>query len=245
MVPPFVSSDVPPALATAINTASAKYGVDPNLMAAIWVRESGSTFPNPAVNSSGYGGLFGTKNWNASTQAQANAAAKILSERIAAHGGDISAALWDYSGHGYKTLPYTPATPGRVTFTTAGKPDALTRGAVQLVKTYLGTPYVWGGENPGGFDCSGLLQYVWAQNGVPIPRTTYDQWTTGHAIDKSQLMPGDAVFFTGSDPKNGKPGHVGMYIGGGKFIEAPHSGSVVRISNLSGRNDYVGARRWV
>jgi cell wall-associated NlpC family hydrolase len=108
----------------------------------------------------------------------------------------------------------------------------------------MGTPYHWGGENPGGFDCSGLLQYVWSQKGVQIPRVTYDQFKTGTSVAKSQLRPGDAVFFMGSDPKNGLPGHVGMYIGGGKFIEAPHTGSVVRISTLAGRSDYVGARRY-
>ncbi len=122
--------------------------------------------------------------------------------------------------------------------------------AVATVKQYLGDPYVWGGEDPGkGFDCSGLLQYTWAKQGVQIPRTTYDQWTAGKSVDPVHLQPGDAVFFKGSDSKtvNGKtlPGHVGMYIGGGKFIEAPHTGSTVHISNLAGRSDFMGARRYV
>lgn len=116
--------------------------------------------------------------------------------------------------------------------------------ALSLVKEFLGTPYVWGGESPKGFDCSGLLQYVWAKQGVSIPRTTYEQWQAGTPVPKTMLRPGDAVFFTGSDPKNGLPGHVGIYIGGGRFIEAPHTGSVVRISTLAGRKDYVGARRY-
>lgn len=115
---------------------------------------------------------------------------------------------------------------------------------VAATKQYLGTPYVWGGESPKGFDCSGLLQYVWKQAGVNIPRTTYQQFQSGRVVPKGQLQPGDAVFFTGSDPQNGLPGHVGMYIGNGKFIEAPHTGAKVQISNLAGYPGYAGARRY-
>lgn len=115
---------------------------------------------------------------------------------------------------------------------------------VDATKQYLGTPYVWGGESPKGFDCSGLLQYVWKGAGVNIPRTTYAQFQTGRKVSKGKLQPGDAVFFTGSDPQNGLPGHVGMYIGDGKFIEAPHTGAKVQISTLAGRKDFVGGRRY-
>lgn len=125
-----------------------------------------------------------------------------------------------------------------------GKITPKVKNAVGLVQKYLGTPYVWGGESPKGFDCSGLLQWVWSHVGVQIPRTSYDQWQAGMAVGKKGLKPGDAVFFKGSDSKNGLPGHVGMYIGGGRFIEAPHTGAVVRISRLAGRKDYMGARRY-
>jgi NlpC/P60 family len=117
-------------------------------------------------------------------------------------------------------------------------------GAVKLAREYLGTPYVWGGENPGGFDCSGLLQYVYAKQGVQIPRTTYDQFHAGRPVPKGRLRPGDAVFFTGSDPRGNLPGHVGIYIGQGLYIQSPRSGDVVKISRLSGRRDYRGARRY-
>jgi len=117
--------------------------------------------------------------------------------------------------------------------------------AATVVKQYLGTPYVWGGAKPGGFDCSGLVQYCYSKVGIGgVPRTTYEQWDQGTPVSKKGLRPGDAVFFTGSDPKNGKPGHEGMYIGNGKFIEAPHTGGVVQVSSLAGRKDYVGARRF-
>jgi len=115
------------------------------------------------------------------------------------------------------------------------------RGAVNLVRSAIGTPYVWGGEKPGGFDCSGLLQWAWAKEGVQIPRTTYEQWKAGRPVSKRALQPGDAVFFR---PGTRGPGHVGMYVGNGRFIEAPRRGKTVRVSQLAGRSDFIGARRF-
>ena len=112
-----------------------------------------------------------------------------------------------------------------------------------MAKKYLNTPYVWGGATPKGFDCSGLMQYVYKQNGINISRTSQEQFKNGTAIDKSNLQPGDLVFFKGSDGTASAPGHVGMYIGNNQYIRAPKTGDVVKISNLSGRGDYVGARR--
>ena len=114
---------------------------------------------------------------------------------------------------------------------------------VDTAKKYLNTPYVWGGATPKGFDCSGLMQYVYKQNGINISRTSQEQFKNGTAIDKSNLQPGDLVFFKGSDGTASAPGHVGMYIGNNQYIQAPKTGDVVKISNLSGRGDYVGARR--
>jgi cell wall-associated NlpC family hydrolase len=116
------------------------------------------------------------------------------------------------------------------------------QAAVKLAEHYVGTPYKWGGASPGGFDCSGLLQFVWGKNGVNIPRTTYDQFKAGRPVNPKHLQPGDAVFFKGSDSQGGLPGHVGMYIGNGKFIHAPHTGADVQISPLSGMPGFMGAR---
>lgn len=125
------------------------------------------------------------------------------------------------------------------------EPDGLHAQAVKLAQRYIGVKYTWGGTNAKtGFDCSGLVQAVWASLGVKIPRTTYAQWDAGRPVANNALRPGDEVFFTGSDPANGKPGHEGMYIGNGLFIEAPGSGKHVRVSRLAGRTDYVGARRF-
>ena len=90
---------------------------------------------------------------------------------------------------------------------------------------YLGTPYVWGGTSPSGFDCSGFTQYVFKNAaGVSLPRTTYDQINVGTPVAYSDLQPGDLVF-----PHTG---HVGIYIGGGQMIHAPSTGDVVKVSSV-------------
>jgi len=103
-----------------------------------------------------------------------------------------------------------------------------TSGVVSLALQYLGVPYVWGGATPSGFDCSGLVQYVYAQLGVSLPHNTVAQWHDPNAVSipRDQLQPGDLVFFNGLD-------HVGIYIGGGYIIDAPHTGTDVRIDSLS------------
>jgi len=110
--------------------------------------------------------------------------------------------------------------------------------AVAIAMQYLGTPYVWGGASPGGFDCSGLVMYVYSQLGVSLPHNAAAQYGMGVAVPRSALEPGDLVFFDGL-------GHVGIYVGNGAFIHAPHTGDVVRVSSLSGyySSAFVGARR--
>ena len=110
--------------------------------------------------------------------------------------------------------------------------------AVSVAMQYLGVPYVWGGSSPGGFDCSGLVMYSYAQIGVSLPRVTYSMWNVGVPVPFDQLEPGDLVFFHSL-------GHMGMYIGGGQYINAPYTGANVRIEALAGYHlsSYDGARR--
>jgi cell wall-associated NlpC family hydrolase len=117
-------------------------------------------------------------------------------------------------------------------------PPNIHGGVVGIAMQYLGVPYVWGGSSPRGFDCSGLVSYVFAQIGVSVPHSSYAQFGMGTAVSISDLQPGDLVFFAGAS-------HVGIYIGGGQFIHAPHTGDVVKISSLSGyySSNFAGARR--
>jgi cell wall-associated NlpC family hydrolase len=115
--------------------------------------------------------------------------------------------------------------------------------AVALAEQYLGVPYVWAGADPSGFDCSGLVMFVYRQLGISLPHFSGSQWYSGDHVSVEDLAPGDLVFF---DMGANGPGHVGLYIGEGKFIEAPHTGAVVRISNLvdpSRSLSYAGAVR--
>ena len=123
--------------------------------------------------------------------------------------------------------------------TGGGLPSERYSAAVGIAEKYLGVKYVWGGASPSGFDCSGLVMYVYAQVGVSLPHYTGAQWAMGVPVAYSDLQPGDLVFFDGL-------GHVGLYIGGGEFIHAPHTGDVVRIDSLSEgwyAATYDGARR--
>jgi len=131
-------------------------------------------------------------------------------------------------------VPLAPAAPSGTTGITA----------VSIADQFLGIPYRWGGADPlTGFDCSGLTMYVYAQLGIQLPHYAADQWQMLPHVDASQLEPGDLVFF---EPRANGPGHVGIFAGGDNFIEAPHTGDVVKIASLSqeaARLGYVGAAR--
>ncbi|WP_298847330.1 C40 family peptidase [Clostridium sp.] len=109
---------------------------------------------------------------------------------------------------------------------------------IAYASTFLGTPYLWGGTTPSGFDCSGFTQYVYAHFGISVGRTTFDQINDGVEVPRDKLQPGDLVFFG----TFANPHHMGMYIGDNNYIHAPHTGDFIKISPV-GRNDYVTARR--
>jgi peptidoglycan DL-endopeptidase CwlO len=144
---------------------------------------------------------------------------KIIDERAAAAQRAAEAA----AGQGFTNLPAPPSS------TLGGQ-------AVAIAEQYLGVPYVWGGASPDGFDCSGLVMYVYAQLGVSLPHNAAMQYAVLPKVPASDLEPGDLVFFNGL-------GHVGIYIGGGMMIHAPHTGTVVQISAISGEGTLYGAAR--
>lgn len=127
------------------------------------------------------------------------------------------------------------ATPGNT------HPSKIGESIVKAAKQFLGVPYVWGGESPKGFDCSGLVQYVFGKFGIKTPRVSEEQFKHGKNISMKDAQAGDLVFFRHAD---GDVGHVGIYIGGGKFLQAPHTGDVVKISNLKGYGNLAGIRRY-
>jgi cell wall-associated NlpC family hydrolase len=111
--------------------------------------------------------------------------------------------------------------------------------AVQNALALRGAPYVYGGSTPAGFDCSGFTSYVYGKLGIPLAHSSYDQWTSGARVPRRDLRPGDLVFFDAL-------GHVGIYIGHGSFVHAPHTGTVVSVDRLSGSwygAEYDGAVR--
>ncbi|MFZ3596430.1 NlpC/P60 family protein [Streptomyces sp. BH104] len=115
-------------------------------------------------------------------------------------------------------------------------PNSRAKAAISFAYGALGSPYVWGATGPSAFDCSGLTQAAYKAAGVSIPRTTYSQIDAGPRIPKSQLQPGDLVFFYSSIS------HVGLYIGGGKMIHAPNPSAPVRVAPID-EMPFAGATR--
>jgi peptidoglycan DL-endopeptidase CwlO len=158
---------------------------------------------------------------------RAEAEARLRAEEIAARQAAARAAA---ESSGSSVAPPPVDVP-------VGNPGAGHPQAAQIALRYLGVPYVWGGASPSGFDCSGLVMYVYAQLGISLPHYTVAQWNATEPISQSQMEPGDLVFFDGL-------GHVGIYIGNGQFVDAPHTGTVVRIDSLAGwGGSFDGARR--
>jgi peptidoglycan DL-endopeptidase CwlO len=120
-----------------------------------------------------------------------------------------------------------------------GPASGSARKALEYAYAQLGKPYIYGGTGPKGYDCSGLTMMAWRAAGVNLPRIVPDQYNASPHVAKSDLEAGDLVYFDGL-------GHEGMYVGGGRFIHAPHTGSVVKFDSMSNAwyaSHYVGATR--
>ncbi len=162
--------------------------------------------------------------------ARAAAEARLKAEIAARKAAEQAAAAQTTQSSSAPTI----APPPPVSVPTGGGSGAGHAAAASIALRYLGVPYVYGGASPSGFDCSGLVMYVYAQLGISLPHYTVAQWNATQPV--SSPAPGDLVFFNGL-------GHVGIYLGGGRFVNAPHTGSVVRIDSISSFGGYDGARR--
>jgi cell wall-associated NlpC family hydrolase len=108
--------------------------------------------------------------------------------------------------------------------------------AARIALRYLGTPYSYGGASPAGFDCSGLVSYAYGRVGRTLPHNTHAIWEALPRVPRNRLRPGDMVFFNGL-------GHMGIYVGRGRYVHAPQSGETVEVEALASRDDYLGAVR--
>ena len=183
---------------------------------------------------------------------EAAAAAELARQRQTAaavpEGDRIGSPAEPAGGGGPTPTPPDAATPSAEPSSATTAPEApeappsLPSGsgnaaAASVAMRYLGVPYKWGGASPAtGFDCSGLASYAYAQIGKSVPHYTVAIWNAFPKVPSGQLQVGDLVFYRGL-------GHMGIYIGGGQYVNAPQTGDVVKVSSMSGRSDYVGAVR--
>ncbi len=127
---------------------------------------------------------------------------------------------------------------GKIMAIPANQKD-LRKSLLNTASLYLGVPYLWGGTSPDGFDCSGLVQFVYQKNGLQLPRTSGEQYRAGSEIHPKEALPGDLIFFYGE--VRGRVAHVVMYVGKGQFIHAPSTGKTVSYSTIK-KEQYWGKR---
>ncbi|WP_169806935.1 C40 family peptidase [Actinomadura macra] len=184
-------------------------------------------------------------------------AAHYLCANGAGKGGKhLYLAIWQYNHADWYVRKVLAQAARYATLTTTGRGATAVRAALR----WLGTPYSWSGGGPSGptygtaqgagtkgFDCSGLTQYAWAQAGIHLPRVAADQYKASTHIPRTQLQPGDLLFFATNPAEPTTIHHVGIYYGRGRMIHAPHTGDVVRISPFTGNTyrerQYIGATR--
>ena len=184
-----------------------------------------------ALQSQLEGTAGGLKNEIASLEAKAAAAAKAKAEAAAAAAASQA-----------RRRTARPASSGSQLGGGGGGGTVVDPGGsghssvVAIAQRYLGVPYVWGGASPSGFDCSGLAMYCYAQIGIGLSHGATDQQRASHPVSLSALQPGDLVFFGSASYSH----HVGIYVGGGSMIDAPHTGAVVRYDSIAGA--WIGGR---
>ncbi|MHB1209895.1 MAG: NlpC/P60 family protein [Acidimicrobiales bacterium] len=189
----------------------------------------------------GQGGSLSSLGASLSPVTNANAELNLMSLLLSGQQSGTSNSVAPYSAS-------SAASPSNVQVsalaTSQASGSASATHVVNLAASLEGTPYVWGGTTPTGFDCSGLVQYVYGQLGVSVPRTSQQQATVGTPVSSlASAQPGDLLFFAGSDGTASSPGHVGIYIGNGQMIDAPYTGTVVQQQSVAGAGTVVAIRR--
>jgi cell wall-associated NlpC family hydrolase len=208
----------------------------------IGVGAAGSAFWNYAIDGDGDG--------RASPYDPADAipsATAYLCKALRDHGGDLSQAVFSYNHAQWyvdKVLAIASSYAATASLP-AGAPAAdAVDAALQFAFNQLGKPYRWGATGANGFyDCSGLTLRAYQAGSVQLPRTAAMQWNAGpHILDQSAVQPGDLVFYANDLSNPATIHHVGLYIGAGNMINAPHTGAVIRVQPAF-RSDYIGAVR--
>src|SRR6266545_3219274 len=169
-------------------------------------------------------------------------AAAYLCQALRDHHGELRAAVLAYNHAGWYADRVLALAADYGTLAVAA-PNAAAQVAVDFARAQLGVPYRWGGDGPGegGFDCSGLTHAAYQTAGIQLPRTAQTQYQAGPQLPPgAPLVPGDLVFF-GTSPAHVT--HVGMVVGPGQMIDAPHRGALVRIEPYTARPTYLGATR--
>lgn len=126
--------------------------------------------------------------------------------------------------------------------------EALRKEIIKSISSKKGCPYVWGATGPNTFDCSGLTQWAYRQNGITIPRVAASQAQAGERVERNELEVGDLIFFRTDIEAPRRISHVGMYIGNGKMIHAPQTGDVVKVSYINNyfwKTNYAWACRYI
>ena len=174
-------------------------------------------------------------------------ATAYLCKALRDHGGDLSQAIFSYNHAQWyvdKVLAIASSYAATASLPAGAPATAAVDTALQFAFNQLGKPYRFGGTGEGGFyDCSGLTLRAYQAGGVQLPRTAATQWNAGvHVLDPNALQPGDLVFYASDLSNPATIHHVGIYIGAGNMINAPHTGAVIRIQPAF-RADYIGAVR--
>ena len=142
-----------------------------------------------------------------------------------------------------RPFPGAPTPPSAAVTGSKPEPIAIAAPLITAALSYRGVPYRNGGSDPSGFDCSGFVQWVFAQHGLRLPREVHDQYQMGSEIDRDDVQPGDLVFF---ETVSRGASHVGIALGGDEFVHAPSSRGVVRVESYTSdywKRRFVGARR--